>query len=391
MNLKNITALIQNWGSEFQEVLQNDSLLYLALFTQKAELLYANSLMSSLLNGNIADRFINPSFEQLKNKKADKPLLFEGYLTIGDYQSINTSIFAKIYRKDNEYLLIGGIEAPQLIEQNKQMHQLNREINNLQRQLIKEKINLEKTLQKLNKSNSELEKLNADKDQFMSILAHDLKSPFNSLLGFSSLLAEDLHEFDMESIERQVQFINKISHQTYYLLEDLLLWSQSQSGKMPFSPSRLSTYEICNEVVESLIHIAQKKNISIDFSSLRDIHAFADYNMLKTILRNLISNAIKFTPEDGLVRITAQSNSIEVIFSITDNGVGIADENISKILNSYERFSTNGTRNEHGTGLGMNLCLDFIHRHKGEIKIVSKQPMGSTFSFNLPNPDSPQK
>lgn len=385
MNSKNIADLFPLWESEFHEVLHNDSLLYLALFTNKAELLYANSLMSSLLNGSITDRFLNPTFEHLKNLTPNKTLLFEGYLTIGDYQSINTSLLVKIYRKGDDFLLIGGIEAPQLIEQNRQMHQLNREINNLQRQLIKEKINLEIALQKLNKSNSELEKLNADKDQFMSILAHDLKSPFNSLLGFSSLLLDELHNFNIESIERQVQLINKISHKTYYLLEDLLLWSQSQSGKMPFTPSTLNAFDICNEVVENIIHDAQKKNISIAFSSLSDILVLADYNMLKTIFRNLISNAIKFTPVGGQVNIAAKNNSAEVVFTVSDTGVGIAAENISKILNSYERFSTNGTNKEHGTGIGMNLCIDFIHKHQGKLQIDSKLGEGSNFSFTIPN------
>ena len=384
MTDKQKNRLLSKWEGEVFEVLQKDNFLYIALFSCEGELVYTNDLMSSILNGASTENLLNPNFKELLAIKQKSPLLFEGYVTIGDYDSINSSIFAKIYRKDNELLLIGGIEAPQLLEQNKQMHQLNSDINNLQRQLIKEKTKLEKTLDKLNGTNIKLEKLNADKDLFMSILAHDLKSPFNALLGLSSLLAENLYNSDLETIEEQVGYIKNVSHRTYYLLEDLLHWSKAQSGKMPFLPSKKCAFDLCSNVSEDLIFVAKKKEIILDCSGVEKTNIFVDPNMFKTVIRNLISNAIKFSKKGDRVKIYTQKDNSNITFTISDTGVGIENHVMSKILNPLDIYTTNGTEKEQGTGLGLNLCLEFIKQHNGEIWIESQLGKGSDFKFKIP-------
>lgn len=376
--------LFSTWANEIIEILQKDQFLYIALFSCKGELIYSNTLMSSVLNGASSDKLLNPTFKDLLAIQQESPLIFKGYLTIGTNDSLNISIFAKIFKKDNEVLVIGGVEAPQLLEQNKQMHQLNSDINNLQRELIKEKIKLEKTLKELNNSNLELEKLNADKDLFMSILAHDLKSPFNALLGISSMLVDDLHDSDIKTIEEQAGHIKNLSHRTYYLLEDLLQWSKAQSGKMPFQPLKNCAFELCEEVSENLIFTAKKKNITIDYSDVEKIDILVDSNMLKTVIRNLISNAIKFSKKGDTIKLYTQKDNSHITFTISDTGVGIEEHIISKILNPLDIYTTKGTAKEQGTGLGLNLCLEFIKQHNGKIWIESQINKGSKFKFKIP-------
>ena len=232
--------------------------------------------------------------------------------------------------------------------------------------------------------NKELSKLNADKDRFMSILAHDLKSPFNSLLGFSDLLLNNFHQYSADRIEEQLTVINKVSHQTYNLLEDLLLWSKSQSGKLPFEPQNIDFNEICSEIISKLLYQSESKNISLNILESEKTNLTADFNMLKTILRNLISNAIKFTNEQGQINVFSIKNESETIVIVSDNGVGIDKENQKKLWDFSQPFACFGTNGEKGTGLGLMLCKEFVEKHGGKIWVESELGKGSHFYFTIP-------
>ncbi len=232
--------------------------------------------------------------------------------------------------------------------------------------------------------NKELIKLNTDKDRFMQILAHDLKNPFNSLIGFTDLLLKNFKKYDDEKIEKHLTILNEVSLKTYNLLEELLLWSKSQSGKLPFEPQEIDFMELCQEVLSVLQQTANKKNIQVNCFETEKIILWCDVNMFKTILRNLISNAIKFTNAFGNINIYAEVEDNQAIITVSDNGIGIPEEVIPKLWEITTHQTTQGTQGESGTGLGLFICKDFVEQHDGTIWVESKINKGSEFKFTIP-------
>jgi PAS domain S-box-containing protein len=235
----------------------------------------------------------------------------------------------------------------------------------------------------------QLEELNVTKDKFFSIVAHDLKSPINSVIGFTDLLYQ---KFDNYPIEKQKEFISYIRnglHNTFKLLENLLLWSRSQKGTIDFSPTWVNLYLITTDTVELLMQAADNKNISIEYKIPENTSIFADENMLQTILRNLISNAIKFTNQGGHVFIESKirvkdDGKTYMQIMVKDNGIGISEDKHETLFDISVETTTRGTDDEFGTGLGLILCKEFVTMHKGEIWFESRSCEGSEFYFTLP-------
>jgi two-component system, sensor histidine kinase and response regulator len=234
------------------------------------------------------------------------------------------------------------------------------------------------------KSENRLHQLNVDKDRFISILSHDLKSPFNNLIGLSEVLLEDVREIDIDEIEDIANNINKSARITYNLLEDILTWARAQQGKIPFKPQILSFADICKNILETLCQNAASKNITINCLATDHLNVFADIDMLKTILRNLVSNAIKFTNNGGTISISATQTDSNITISVTDNGVGITQQNLTKLFDISEVLTTKGTAEETGTGLGLLLCKEFVEKHSGKIWVESEAGKGSDFKFTIP-------
>jgi two-component system, sensor histidine kinase and response regulator len=377
-------SILAKWSDEFNETLLTSNFLYLALFTTEKELIFASKSMKRLFKNEPHISFINPSFDTLLQLDHSNPLIFEGFLTIGDYSSVNTSIWTQIYRKEDEILILGGVNSSQLIEQNEIMHQLNREVSNLQRQLIKEKHALESTLARLADANKKLTILNADKDRFISILAHDLKSPFTGLLGWSEVLLDNLRTYDINKIEELIIYIRRSAKGAYNLLEDLLLWARAQSDMLPFDPEELNLMDILETIVEIFDPVASNKNISVTCSLSEEIIVIADLNMLNTILRNLVSNAVKFSKRDGEIKIMAERNPEHITITVSDNGVGIPSDVLPELFNISQNYTTPGTSGEKGTGLGLLLCKELVEKHGGKIWADSIPGKGSQFSFTVP-------
>jgi len=229
-----------------------------------------------------------------------------------------------------------------------------------------------------------LQKLITDKESFISILAHDLKNPFNSLLGFSDLLLKNLDNYDNEKTKRFITIINNVSHRTFNLLTDLLIWSKSASGKIEFNPLYIDLEAIIIEIFALKKLIAEPKNIILQYHTIEKILIYADLDMIKTVLRNLLSNAIKFTNKNGYVTILAEQHNQEIVITVSDTGIGISSENQSKLWNYTKPFTTNGTENETGTGFGLLICKDFIEKHGGKIWVESELGKGSDFKFTIP-------
>ncbi len=236
----------------------------------------------------------------------------------------------------------------------------------------------------LKKSEAELRELNAAKDKFFSIISHDLKSPFNSILGLSNLLVEQIQAKNNEGIEEYAGIIRNSSQRAMDLLMNLLEWTRSQTGRMEFFPEYTELVALINDVIELLSDSALQKSITILQELPKEVNVVADKAMISTILRNLISNAIKFTHTGGRIVISGEIKNAELIIAIRDNGVGIKQESIDKLFRIDESISTSGTNNEQGTGLGLILCKELIEKHEGKIWVESEVGKGSKFSFSIP-------
>lgn len=248
-----------------------------------------------------------------------------------------------------------------------------------------EDITKERVLQnELKEREKELKELIATKDKFFFIISHDLKNPFATISGFAKILLDDYSSFSDEERESFLQMILESSDNTYKLLENLLLWSKVQVGQMNAKLEKVYIEDVINDTVSQLRTMADKKDIKIEVSHPNNLSIFLDKFMISTVLRNLITNAIKFTPKSGLISVNVEEKENNIQVSIKDNGVGIDKENISRLFETTEKFSMQGTDKEEGTGLGLILCKDFIDLHKGEIWVESKKGEGTTFTFSLP-------
>lgn len=237
------------------------------------------------------------------------------------------------------------------------------------------------------KSNKELEILNATKDKFLSIVAHDLKSPFASILGFSELLVKNLAKYEKDKILKFVQAILDSSRSAYKLVENLLEWARSQSGKIEFNPIEFNLKSLVLEAIFIFENAAKAKQIELNYQVDQEIVAYADKNMINTVLRNLIGNAIKFTHRKGSVSITATKSEHEIQVLVSDTGIGMSDETIRKLFKINEKVSVPGTEQEKGTGLGLLLCKEFVEKHHSKIWVESSLGKGSIFAFSLPFTD----
>jgi len=238
------------------------------------------------------------------------------------------------------------------------------------------------TLEKLNKQQHEV---SAAKDKLFSIIAHDLKNPFNSIIGLSSLLTEDFDLFDREQKKEFALNINNSAHEAHKLLENLLEWSCSQSGQTEFNPKETDLEQITSDTFRTLNQQAQIKNINLISEIQERTMVFADENMISTVIRNLLSNAIKFTDNGGRISISAQKYGDMVKITIQDTGIGISKENLNKLFRVDAQYKTIGTANEKGTGLGLLLCKEFVEKNNGHIRVESEVGKGSKFIFTLPN------
>jgi len=239
-------------------------------------------------------------------------------------------------------------------------------------------------VQEIKLKNEELQKLNAEKDKFFSIIAHDLKTPFNSIIGFSEILVEQVMGKNYQGMEEYAGIILHSSQRAMDLLMNLMEWSRAQTGRMEFSPQYLDIDVLINDATELLSDFAHQKLISISRELPKNIRVFADKAMIDTLLRNLISNAIKFTNPGGSIVVSAEQEQEKLIVTVSDNGVGINADAMGKLFRIEESYSTKGTQNEQGTGLGLILCKEFIEKHGGKIWAESEVGKGSKFSFTIP-------
>jgi PAS domain S-box-containing protein len=237
----------------------------------------------------------------------------------------------------------------------------------------------------LKKSTENLIKLNETKDKFISIVSHDLRTPFSSILGFTDLILND-DELNLDEIKQYVRFIQESSNSMLSLVNSLLDWTRMQTGRFRFEPEKFQAGKIIDESLKALSGSAFQKNIELISRVDEDDYVFVDTGLLQQVFNNLISNAIKFTNKGGTITINTRlsSNNRFLEFSVKDNGIGIRPENINKLFKIESKFTSEGTAGEKGTGLGLSLAKEIIEIHGGTIWAESELGKGSEFKFTLP-------
>jgi len=228
--------------------------------------------------------------------------------------------------------------------------------------------------------NKQLEIHNLEKDRFISMLAHDIKSPFSAQLGFTDLLATNIRKYSIDKIETHINIINQSTKNIYNLLEDILMWARTQSSKLPYEPEKLNFSVICGNAINNLKLNAENKKITIHLCSSCELYVYADRNMLDTVLRNLISNAIKFTDKGGQINISTEQNALNVIVTVSDNGIGIdLRKNGEKLFGMYKTFHDNND----ATGFGLYITKNQIEAMGGRIEVESELGKGTKFKVYL--------
>lgn len=254
----------------------------------------------------------------------------------------------------------------------------------LQKELDEQKIREDAEI--IQRDNNELKKLNATKDQFFSIIAHDLRGPIGGLAQLGEMLSWKHGELDESERDHLLQLVANTSKNSFILLENLLLWARSESGGLQLNKENFFLEPLIKSTIELLDPMLVQKGIKINYAIPQDLSLSADLAMISTVFRNLVSNAIKFVHENGSISIQAEvlDQKEEIVLHFKDNGIGIPDDKVADLLAIDSNFTRNGTQNEPGSGLGLKLCNQFIVRHGGHMLIETVPDKGSCFSVYLP-------
>jgi signal transduction histidine kinase len=236
---------------------------------------------------------------------------------------------------------------------------------------------------KLKEYQEELKQVISSKDKFFSIIAHDLRGPFSGFIGLSEILNEEYENLEQEEIANIAKNMNKAAKRLFSFLENLLEWSSTQMGRMEYNPHNIDIFDIAEKNMQLLSNNAEEKDNELIIEIPKQTYAFADSNMVNTIFRNLISNAIKFT-EKGKIRISHKMEGDLLVIEVSDNGVGMNEKIMDQLFRIENKSSSPGTRNESGSGLGLILCRELVQKNGGEINVSSKPGKGTTFEFTLP-------
>jgi signal transduction histidine kinase len=260
---------------------------------------------------------------------------------------------------------------------------------NLEKEIesLKEKILvLEAENLRLKSIESELSEMNISKDKFFAIISHDLRNPINTVLGLTELLEKNVEKNNFKSVGEYAKYIKQSTQKIKNLLLNLLDWSISKSGKMEFNPTKNRLITIIQEVLDLSEEMLKQKQLTVDYkcNCMVDDHVIIDRDMISSVIRNFISNAIKYSYPEGNITISCEGTGETIIFRISDNGVGMSPEILNSLFKIGETISNKGTNNETGTGIGLLLCKEFIEKHQGEIAVESEIGKGSMFKFHLP-------
>ncbi len=307
--------------------------------------------------------FFEPGMEQLTDLSNVVPIIVLGFTANRIQNKFRFELFRSGFRLKEE-----KNRTERLLEK---VQETNRELN--------------KTNAELERKEKELRKMISTKEKYFSIIAHDLKSPFNALKGFADLLASEDPRAEPDKVSKYTESIQQASHKLYYLTENLLNWSRSQLGEIVRNTETLNVSEIVNDSIETLTIQSKAKGIELQQSIDKELKVRADRETLSIVLRNLLSNAIKYSYRGGRVMVSAFQKEDKIVISVADNGTGIPAGNLDRLFDFSENLSTRGTSGETGSGLGLVLCSEFTELNNGRIWAESKEGQGSTFYLEFPD------
>jgi len=377
---ENAIQLIKNYQKSFNEFVN----IHKKIISKENSLSTIEQSVAGIIINFVSDK------EELAKKKIQYivpliiiSLLIGFLLAIIIAQSITKPV--RILQKATLKISEGDLKVIVNVKSNDEIGDLAKFFNNMVASIHSSNQLILKQKEKLEEQYHSLNELNATKDKFFSIIAHDLKNPLGAFKHSTEILYKEFDYLESDEIRLYIEELFKSSNQVLELLENLLTWSRSQRGKIPYSPVEVPLNFIINNNFDLLKMNADKKQIQLVNGLNEEVFVYADINMISTILRNLISNAIKFTRENGTIKIYGQKydhNYFQI--TVEDNGVGISPENIDKLFRIDSHYTTVGTTNEQGTGLGLIICKEFIEKHNGKIWVESQLGIGTKFHFTLP-------
>lgn len=237
----------------------------------------------------------------------------------------------------------------------------------------------------LKTQNENLSELNKDKNKFLSILSHDLRTPFSTILSLIGIFKQNINDYSRKELSQKLECLYETTQNSLSMLEDLLCWSRLIHNNSNFNPTDINLHTIAKRCYSQLDFSAKQKEININLDIDKELYVAGDPSFLQTTIRNLLSNAIKFTPQGGTINISSHSNSSMPTVCIKDSGVGIKEDNQKKLFKIGAQISTRGTNNEKGSGLGLILCKEFVERNGGSIWLESNTGQGTSFFFTIPS------
>ncbi len=359
---------------------------------------YEKSVENSYSNLIKDNQFALSKIEESKGNIYDALKYFKNATAIKD-STFNSEKIAKFTALQVKFQLEQQSQENEMLRKNNEIQDLTISSQNFIRNFLiitsivflfalviitKSRKSFKKLNVKLKTSESELLKINANKDKFFSIISHDLKSPFSSLLGAVDILEAEQNELSPEETKEMIQIVKHTANNVYQLLNVLLDWARIQIDKMDYKIVSVNLFERCNEVFDLLKINASNKNISLVNSVEKEAFVFADSLALNTVLRNLVSNGIKFTKPNGKIIIESKKNDNEVQIIVSDSGVGLSQDDIDKLFRIEIHHISIGTNKETGTGIGLILCKELVEKHGGKIWVESELGVGSKFMFSLP-------
>jgi len=377
---ENAIQLIKNYQKSFNEFVN----IHKKIISKENSLRTIELSVVGIINNFVSDK------DELAKKKIQYiiPLIIISFLigfllAIIIAQSITKPV--RILQKATMKISEGDLKVIVNVKSNDEIGDLAKFFNNMVASIHSSNQLILKQKEKLEEQYHSLNELNATKDKFFSIIAHDLKNPLGAFKHSTEILYKEFDYLESDEIRLYIEELFKSSNQVLELLENLLTWSRSQRGKIPYSPVEVPLNFIINNNFDLSKMNADKKQIQLVNGLNEEVFVYADINMISTILRNLISNAIKFTREKGIIKVYGQKYD-DGYFQVTveDNGVGISPENIDKLFRIDSHYTTVGTTNEQGTGLGLIICKEFIEKHNGKIWVESQLGIGTKFHFTLP-------
>jgi PAS domain S-box-containing protein len=270
-----------------------------------------------------------------------------------------------------------------LIRQSESLQEVNVLLEERQEEIQQQKEELHAQAENLREINMQLENANKTKDKFFSIIAHDLKNPFHAITGFTNVLTASFNEMNEQRKLELIELIKTSSENAYNLLENLLQWARTQTDRIQYNPVLNNLNEIIDQNLYLLKASLNSKNLSVE-KKVITCRVFVDVQMIGTVIRNLLSNSVKFSNPGGTIYISCEELQDQTLITIKDDGVGIPQENLDKLFQIDQYYSTTGTEGESGTGLGLIICKEFVAKNKGEIKVQSAENKGTTFYVYLP-------